>query len=63
MRLMEKTYYTLQEVADRLKVSYRTVFRWVHAGELSAYKLGQEWRVGEADLEEFLKERRVQRNG
>ena len=58
MRLMEKAYYTLQEVADRLKVSYRTVFRWVHAGELPAYKLGQEWRVGEQDLERFLKERR-----
>ncbi len=52
-------FYTLQEVADRLKVSYRSVYRWVHAGRLPAYRVGErEWRVRNADLERFLEERR-----
>ncbi len=61
MQLVEETYYTIQDVADRLKVSYRTVFRWVHAGELAAYKLGQEWRISEEDLKAFLEARRHER--
>jgi excisionase family DNA binding protein len=63
MQLMEEKYYTIQDVADRLKVSYRTVFRWVHAGDLPAYKLGQEWRITEEDLKAFLEARRTRRDG
>ena len=54
---MEERYYTLEEVADRLQVSYRTVFRWVHAGELPAYKVGQFWRVSESDFKRFMEAR------
>ena len=39
MQAVEETYYTLREVAERLKVSRRTVYRWVQAKELPAYKL------------------------
>ena len=63
MQVMQSTYYTLPEVAERLKVSRRTVYRWVQSGELPAHKLGPdrpgvEWRIGEDDLEEFLEARR-----
>jgi excisionase family DNA binding protein len=63
VQVMQSTYYTLPEVAERLKVSRRTVYRWVQSGELSAHKLGPdkpgvEWRIGEHDLEEFLEARR-----
>lgn len=60
MQRMEETYYTLQDVAERLKVSYRTVYRWVRAGDLPAYKLGQDWRVEDSDLRKFLKARKAQ---
>ncbi len=59
MQVVEETYYTLQEVAERLKVSYRTVYRWVRSGELPAYQLGQEWRITERDLSQFLEARRT----
>ena len=59
MQVMEEAYYTLAEVAERLKVSRRTVYRWIQAGDLPAYKLGQEWRIQGADLEKFLEERRT----
>jgi excisionase family DNA binding protein len=66
VQVMQRTYYTLPEVAERLKVSRRTVYRWVQSGELSAHKLGPdrpgvEWRIGEDDLEEFLEARRGRR--
>ena len=59
MQVVEDTYYTLQEVAEQLKVSYRTVYRWVRSGELSAYQLGQEWRITDKDLNQFLEARRT----
>lgn len=63
MQVMQSAYYTLPEVAERLKVSRRTVYRWVQSGALSAHKLGPdrpgvEWRIGEDDLENFLTARR-----
>ena len=61
MQVVDEVYYTLAEIAQRLKVSYRTVYRWVHAGELSAFKLGTEWRIAESDLQEFLQARKIRR--
>ena len=61
MQVVDETYYTLDEIAQRLKVSYRTVYRWVQAKELPAYKLGTEWRVAESDLQEFLQDRKIRR--
>ena len=61
MQVVDETYYTLDEIAQRLNVSYRTVHRWVQAKELSAYKLGTEWRVAERDLQEFLQARKIRR--
>ena len=57
---MEERYYTLQEIADRLRVNYRTVYRWVHDGTLPAYQVGQHWRVGERDLARFMESRKNQ---
>jgi excisionase family DNA binding protein len=59
MQVVEETYYTLREVADKLRVSRRTVYRWVQAKELPAYKLGGEFRITERDLECFLEARRT----
>ena len=63
MQAVEETYYTLAEIAEKLKVSYRTVYRWVQAGELAAYKLKGEYRVTGRDLNEFLEVRRTPRAG
>ena len=61
MHVVDETYYTLAEIAQRLKVSYRTVHRWVQAKELPAYKLATEWRVAESDLQAFLEARKIRR--
>jgi excisionase family DNA binding protein len=40
----------LREAADRLGVHYMTAYRYVRSGRLPATKVGDEWRVAEADL-------------
>ena len=52
---------TIEEVAQALKVSKMTVYRYIKANKLPAYKLGQELRVKEEDLNEFLKQRIVKK--
>ena len=49
-------FYTLQEVADILKVSYITIFRWVKAGKLTAHKIGKQHRVKVEDLDKFIED-------
>ena len=46
---------TLKETAKILRVSTRTIMRYLKAGKLKGSKAGQ-WRIKESDLEKFLKE-------
>jgi excisionase family DNA binding protein len=50
---------SLSEAAERLGVSIYTVRRWIKDGKLRAFRPGKEYRVQEADLEEFLAAREV----
>jgi putative molybdopterin biosynthesis protein len=47
---------TVAEVSERLRVSTRTVYRLVWAGELPAHRIGSQIRIDEAVLEEWLLE-------
>jgi excisionase family DNA binding protein len=53
-------FYTVDEIANRLVVSERTVRRWVDDGLLIAHTIGGVVRVAESDLVAFLK---AHRNG
>lgn len=44
---------TVQEVADRMKVTPRTVGDWIRHDKLRAIKVGRDWRVSVKDLESF----------
>jgi len=46
---------TIKEVAKILRVSERSVLRYIESGRLLASRIGQ-WRIKEKDLEKFLKE-------
>ena len=47
---------TIQEVAKVLKVSTRTVYRWVDAGDLKVARIGRKtYRVFESDLRKFIR--------
>ena len=47
---METTFLTVQEAAQRLKVSTRTVRRWVKQGDLPAIKIGKTVRILEKEI-------------
>ena len=46
--------YTLDEVADILKVTKRTLYNYVKAGKLPAVKMGKYWIVSEESLQAFI---------
>ena len=46
--------YTLDEVAEILKVTKRTLYNYVKAGKLPAVKMGKYWRVSEESLQAFI---------
>ena len=46
---------TPQEVADYLKVSVETVWRWCRNDRLPAIKIGKYWRIPHDELETFIK--------
>ena len=45
---------TVQEVADYLKVSRSTVWRWCNEGRMSAFKIGHGWRVHRSEVEKIV---------
>ncbi|MFA5009316.1 MAG: helix-turn-helix domain-containing protein [Candidatus Paceibacterota bacterium] len=45
--------FTIEEVAKILRVSTRSVTRYIETGKLKASKIGL-WRIKETDLNEFL---------
>ena len=45
-------------VATLLKISTKTVRRWIQRGELRVHDLGRQLRISEDDLAAFLNQRR-----
>ncbi len=50
---MEKLL-TIQEVADYLRLSKTTVWRWCQSGELRAFKVGRGWRIRQSDVDKMM---------
>jgi excisionase family DNA binding protein len=49
----DKTY-TVREIADYLRVSEKTLRKYITDGELQAYKLDRQWRITKEQLDTFL---------
>ncbi len=56
--MANEQYYTIEEVAKMLKVAYLTVYRWIRAGKLTAYKAGKQYRIEKTDLDKFMKKQK-----
>ena len=48
---------TLEEVADYLRVSERTVYDWAQKAEIPCGKLGTSWRFRRSDIERWVEEK------
>jgi len=50
----EKEFYLVEELAKRLRVSNMTIYRYIKAGRLKAYKIGKEFRIDKNEFNKFL---------
>ncbi len=51
---MPKEFYTAQELADKLRVNIMTIYRYIKAGKLKAYKISKEFRIDKKEFDNFL---------
>ena len=49
-----KEFLLVEEVAKMLRVSKMTIYRYIDAGKINAYKLGKEYRIEKHDYDKFL---------
>ena len=54
MKIPNKKYLSLEEVAEFLDVNYQLVYRLVRSGEMPAIRVGRVYRVSPAELENFI---------
>ncbi|MEW6617363.1 MAG: helix-turn-helix domain-containing protein [Patescibacteria group bacterium] len=50
----EKQFYTAKNLAEKLEVNIMTIYRYIKAKKLKAYKIGKEFRIDKVEFEEFL---------
>lgn len=57
--MTEKKFYTAQELADNLGYNIMTIYRYINAGKLTAYKIGKEFRIDEKEFNNFLNKMKI----
>jgi excisionase family DNA binding protein len=50
----KKEFYTARELAERLRVNIMTIYRYIKAGRLKAYKIGKDFRIDKGEFNKFL---------
>lgn len=55
----EKEFYKAEDLAKLLEVNIMTIYRYIKAGRLRAYKIGREFRIDKNEFQYFLKKVRT----
>ena len=50
----KKDFYLVEELAKKLRVSEMTIYRYIKAKKIKAYKIGKEFRIEEKEFQRFL---------
>ncbi len=50
----QKEFYLVEELAGKLRVSNMTIYRYIKAGKVKAYKIGKEFRIDKEEFNNFL---------
>ena len=59
--MLEAKLLTASEVSDILKINYRKVLDMILLGDISAIKIGRQYRIEKCDLLDYLKNNKIQR--
>ena len=54
MRNYKENFYTAKELAKELRVNIMTIYRYIKAGKLKAYKMSKEFRIDKKEFNKFL---------
>ena len=57
-----KEFYTAEELAEKLRVNIMTIYRYIKAGRLKAYKIGKEFRIDKNEFNMFLEKAKIDNN-
>lgn len=63
INMTDKKYYTVQEVADLLKLHWQSVLTYIKNGDLEAVKLGKGYRISQQALDSFITKRTTKTKG
>lgn len=47
--------YTVDEIAEVLEVSIKTIRRYIYSGKIGASKIGGQWRINQSQLDDYIK--------
>lgn len=52
--MKREEYYLAEELAEKLRVNIMTIYRYIKARKLGAYKIGKEFRIDKSEFDKFL---------
>lgn len=56
-------FMTPAQVAKRLQITERTVYKYLSNGEMEAVKIGRVWRITEEQLQKFVQKNTRNKGG
>ena len=57
--MKKQEYYIAKELADKLRVNIMTIYRYIKAKKLKAYKIGKEFRIDKEEFNKFLNKAKI----
>lgn len=58
---MEYDFLTVEEVASILKVNKMTIYRYIKARKITAYKVGKDFRIKKDEFDGFIERIRIEK--
>ncbi len=52
--MKNKPFYKAEDLAKMLEVNIMTIYRYIKAGRLKAYKIGRDFRIDKKEFNKFL---------
>ena len=56
MIAMEKTFFTVQELAEYLRMKPVTIYKHASRGKLPGFKIGATWRFKKTSIDKWIEE-------
>lgn len=51
----KQEFYKAKDLAENLDMNVMTIYRYIKAGKLKAYKIGKEFRINKNEFQSFFK--------